>query len=177
MLVGRLQLAVGWVVNVKLYHEAILPPMPLVSNAAKHVYNGLYHHPFTARLLHLCGRICRVAKHQAFYHDADGHLGTEKLHAHRLNQEISQSEVEQRPRVLTELLLCQNHQTSLTVCSAVSSLPRAPDSGGKVLQNMYCSTVFLRMGGHFPPIDLRSPAHLHRFNNASLHRRTATRGP
>ena len=47
------------------------------------------------------------------------------------------------------LALCQNHQTNLIVCDAVANSRNTPGTGGKLWANMFCTALFLRMGGHF----------------------------
>ena len=48
-----------------------------------------------------------------------------------------------------DLLKCQNHQVNLTMVECVSSTEKVDASGGGLIANLYCGTLFLRMGGHF----------------------------
>ena len=80
----------------------------------------------------------------------DGHLANAKLHYHHYNQEKETQQQQEGSRpVYTEMMLCQNHQTNLVMMEGINVTPRAPDVSGRIIQNLYASTLFLRMGGHF----------------------------
>ncbi|CAE7630253.1 unnamed protein product [Symbiodinium sp. CCMP2592] len=80
----------------------------------------------------------------------DAHLANAKLHYHHYNKEQERQQQQEGSKpVYTEMMLCQNHQTNLIVMEGINVTPRAPDVGGRLIQNLYASTLFLRMGGHF----------------------------
>ena len=86
---------------------------------------------------------------RSILHEADGHLGNEKLfwHIHAVEQE--EQDREGRDPIFKDLLLCQNHQCNLIVSAVIGNMPQAPDTQGTVLANMLTTTKFLRMGGHY----------------------------
>ena len=69
----------GWVNGVKLYHEIVMPPVPLVSNSSNNIYNGLFSHPMTARIIALVQQLLLGASTRLWMHETDGHLANEKL--------------------------------------------------------------------------------------------------
>jgi hypothetical protein len=144
VMVCRCHIAVGWTMGIKLYREFIMPPVPLASNSSNHVYHGLFNSPLMKPLHSIVDRILKSAEVSCIINEADGHLGNEKLHFHKYALENA------KPKpCLMEFALCQNHQTNLVVCDAVSNSRSTPGTGGKLLQNLYCTTMFLKMGGHF----------------------------
>ena len=52
--------------------------------------------------------------------------------------------------MLSELLLCHNHQVNLVLVEAVNNAPKSAGLLGKLISNLYCaSSLWLRMGTHF----------------------------
>ncbi len=150
VLVSRCHIAFGWCAGPKMYHEFLMPPIPLLSNSSAAIYHGLYLHPLLRPLMEMIDSMLKSARLRCMLREADGALGNEKLHYHLYAQEKAESETEDRPPIFTELFLCQNHQTNLVLVHAVDNCRVSPDAGGqKLLPNLYCSTLFLRMGGHF----------------------------
>lgn len=157
VMVARLQLVVGWVNGIKFYHEFVLPPLPLSSNSASSLWNALFNHPLTKPLTSLVNQILLASKLSAWIHETDGHLANEKLHFHLYQQRLeagvssaqSHAADAELPSSLTEQVLCQNHQVQLSIVGAVESLHKHEATGGKTIPNLFCATLFLRMGGHF----------------------------
>ncbi|CAJ1420891.1 unnamed protein product [Effrenium voratum] len=151
VLVSRVHLTLGWINGVKLYREFVTPPVPLTSNSSDNVHAGLFCHPFTKCLLDAVRSILLAARKRAIVHEVDGHLANERLHFHRyaLEKERRASSPSEAKPVLTDIMLCQNHQTNLVMTATVANVVPSADSGGKMLPNLYCTTLFLRMGGHF----------------------------
>ena len=77
----------GWVHGVKLYHEIVMPPVPLVSNSSNNIYNGLFSHPMTAPIIALVEKLLNAASARLWMHETDGHLANEKLINWRVLQE------------------------------------------------------------------------------------------
>lgn len=151
VMVSKLQVCTGWTTGLKLYHEFIVPPLPLSSNSASSLCNALFNHPFTKGLTTFVAEILNVSRWSAWVHETDAHLANEKLHYHLYQQRLGPEAERPGPTLpgLTEHVLCQNHQVQLSVVSAVNSLPKSQNSGGKIIPNLFCATLFLRMGGHF----------------------------
>lgn len=163
VMVSKLQLATGWLGGIKLHHEFVLPPLPLSSNSSSSLHCALFNHPLTGPVMKLVGEILQASQWSAWIHETDGHLANEKLHYHLYRQR--RPDFVQRPLPLpadagagaqyfelsglTEQVLCQSHQTQLTLVSAVDSVPKCEVTGGKIVPNLFCATLFLRMGGHF----------------------------
>lgn len=153
VMVSKLHLAVGWVNGIKLYHEFIMPPIPLSSNSASSLYNGLFARPLLVPLLGRVDAILKASKLSTWIHETDGHLANEKLHCHLYHERLGPSDAGAHGAAslpcLTEQVLCQNHQVQLALVATVDSLPKVEETGGRIIPNLFCATLFLRMGGHF----------------------------
>ena len=151
VLVARLHFAVGYNDGIKLYREFVLPPLPLATNSAAAIFNGLHNHPMTQEVFSLVKQVLLSSRLRCFMTEVDGHLANEKYHFYRYSLERERREVEMdNPKpVLTEIVLCSNHATHLTLTDAVNGIPQAPDAGGRFVNNLFCATLWLRMGGHF----------------------------
>ena len=80
VLVSRMRLA--WSVAGTAFHaEVLLPPVPLISNKAEHIFAGLTKHPLTAPIVAQVERILRAAKVSARISETDGHPANDRLHA------------------------------------------------------------------------------------------------
>ena len=151
VMVSKLQLTVGWVTGLKLYHEFVMPPLPLASNSSSSLWLALFKHPLTGPVLGLAEDVLRASKLSTWIHETDGHLANEKLHFHLYDQRSGggQGDANAPLPCLMEQVLCQNHQIQLSMVAAVDSLVKVESTGGKIVPNLFCSTLFLRMGGHF----------------------------
>ena len=147
--VSKLQFALGWVAGPKVYHEVVMPPIPLATNAAKHLYCGLHLHPLLKPIQELRQQLALSARLRAHIHEVDGHLANQKLHYFKYGQECEERVTQKRSAVYTEMFLCRNHQVNLVMTCSVHAAPRSEDAGGALLNNLFCTTLFLRMGGHF----------------------------
>ena len=58
-----------------------LPPAPLVSTNAEHVYAGLLSHRITQPVTQLCTSMLQQAVLAARVHEADGHPASDRMHA------------------------------------------------------------------------------------------------
>ena len=155
VLVARLHFTVAYLGSseLKMYRELVLPPLALSTNAASSIHAALFRHPFTKPLLDLVHDIVMSAAIRGWMHEGDGHLANEKLHVFRYG--CWKDEVKEGPRlpagapksVLSELLLCQNHQINLTMVEAVRNTGKTDGKG--IIPNHYCATLFLRMADHF----------------------------
>ena len=173
VLVCRIRFAAGWVRGIKVARELILPPVPLSTNAAHNIYQGLYGHALTKPIMDALDSILSHCRLTCRLNESDAHLANEKLHRFQYFQRMGsqesqapaealaagQAEVQQHGRVQArapslpaetmEQIFCQNHQTQLTVTALVDSLNKSEGAGGHLIPNLYCATLFLRMGGHF----------------------------
>ena len=152
-LVARCHITVGFRDGIKLYHELVMPPVPLAANSAGHIERGLFAHPLTQPMMAFTLRILRASSRRCFIHEMDGHLANEKLVLWRQLQEVERRRSggdAAEPPILMDAILCQNHQANLTVTLAADQAAASPEAGGgKLIPNLYCCTLFLRMGGHF----------------------------
>ncbi|CAE7895079.1 unnamed protein product [Symbiodinium necroappetens] len=162
VLVARLHFCIGFVggpgkSNLKLYRECVLAPVPLPTNSSSAISSGLRNHPMNKEILRIVQELLDCSRLRFVLHEADAHLANEKLHFHHYNLE-KQRAAGQSP-IFTEWVKCGNHQVHLVMCDAVEQCPKAADSGGRLLQNLFCASLWLRMGGHFLRL-LASLAHL-----------------
>ncbi|CAE7263478.1 unnamed protein product [Symbiodinium sp. KB8] len=165
--VGRLHFTIGYLKGpgVKLYREVVFPPLPLSTNSAESIFNGLFQHPLSKPLFELTQEILAASRRSITAFETDGHLANEKLYFHLLNESKQEHEQKKRqideaaadgqfswtdsmPR-LSEQALCQNHQVNLVFNDAIRAAPRTESTGGDLIPNLYAGTLFLRMGGHF----------------------------
>ena len=150
----RVHCALGWVKGTKLYREFVMPPIPLPTNSAHCMFNGLRSHPISKGVHDLLDKLLESAKVRAIFREADGHLGNEKLNAHLYNLERARFQAkcdagDADAPIYNELVLCTNHQTHLVMMDVVQNSKRTEGTGGKLLDNMFCSVLWLRMGAHF----------------------------
>ena len=68
-LVSKVRVSFGSVCGHKFYHEVVMPPIPLPSNAARHIYNGLWHHPLTAPIFKYLQRILLASHKRCIVHE------------------------------------------------------------------------------------------------------------
>ncbi|CAE7188657.1 unnamed protein product [Symbiodinium sp. CCMP2456] len=167
VLVGRLHFTIGYLKGpgVKLYREVVFPPLPLSTNSAESIFNGLFQHPLSKPLIELTQEILAASRRSITAFETDGHLANEKLFFHFHNESKQEHEQKKRqideaaadgqfswtdsmPR-LSEQALCQNHQVNLVFNDAIRAAPRTESTGGDLIPNLYAGTLFLRMGGHF----------------------------
>ena len=148
-LVARLHLTIGWLQGpgLKFWKDFVIAPMPLASNSAISIWSALRAHPMIKMLLSSVYEICMSAELRCFLHEADGHLSNEKLHFHTYQKEMADRPAAGLP-LLRELVLCGNHQTNLILTQAINNMPKAADLSGKLLPNLYCASLWLRMGTH-----------------------------
>ena len=64
----------------KVYHKFILPPLPLMTNSAEHLWSALAKHPMMADLQKAKQRLLKHSRLALDIHEVDGHLANEKLH-------------------------------------------------------------------------------------------------
>lgn len=151
ILVSRIQFGIGWTHGVKIYHEMVMPPVPLISNACSHIFNGIFRHSLVAPITSLVWRLLAACDLRVCVFETDGHLANEKLASFQIVKETQKPNSQQ---VLLETMLCQNHGINLSIVHIVNStISNAVDGNGKLLgkllQNMFCAALFLRMGAHF----------------------------
>ena len=146
VLVAKATLSWGFDNDGRVFHtEFILPPVPLTSNKAEHIYAGLFHHHFNCKVQALIKSTLRKATLAAAeLHETDGHPANDRLHYHLLNSEVASSKEECRHPVMNEQVHCWNHTTNLVIVHLMNVV-----IGVAVLNNLYCLVMFLRMGGHF----------------------------
>ena len=144
ILVTRCQFGIGWKEGVKIYHEMVMPPVPLVSNSCNNIWNGIFRHPLLSPITSLVFRLMLACNLRLCTFESDGHLANEKLTSFQVMKEMEKPVGDQ---VLMDTVLCQNHQCNLAVVHLVNSA--GTGSEGKVLPNMYCCALFLRMGCHY----------------------------
>ena len=155
VLVARLHFTVAFLgtagVHLKMYKEFVFPPIPLASNSSSAIGAGLFLHPFAKPMLEMVQEILLASRIRCLVHEVDAHLANEKLHYARWKnfQDISREPVPPRMPVLIEKLHCFNHQTNLSLVEAVQNIPKVDETGGALIPNIYCGTLFMRMGGHF----------------------------
>ena len=144
ILVTRCQYGIGWKDGVKIYHEMVMPPVPLVSNSSNNIWNGVFRHPLLTPITSLVFRMLSACSLRLCVFETDGHLANEKLTSFQVAKEMEKPIEKQ---VLTDTMLCQNHQCNLSVVHVVNATAVGPE--GKLLPNMFCCTLFLRMGCHY----------------------------
>ena len=152
VLVARLHFCIGFIggpgkSNLKLYRECVLAPVPLPTNSSAAISSGLRSHPMNKQIMSIVEELLECSRLRFVLHEADAHLANEKLHYHQYHQHKQRAEG-QRP-IFAEWVKCGNHQVHLVMCDAVEQCPKAADSGGRLLQNLFCASLWLRMGGHF----------------------------
>ena len=147
VMVLKVQFAVGYVAGMKLHREVVMPPIPLPSNSATCILQGLQNLPMASPILGFVDEILKTAARTVWLHETDGHLANEKVHYHLLSER--QTPEGRNPPRFMDQLLCQNHQAQLVIVAAVDALIKTEATGGRMIPNLYASTLFLRMGGHF----------------------------
>lgn len=154
VLVSRITLT--WCFGGAIFHtEFIMPPVPLISNKAEHIFAGLFQHHFNKEIQELVRFVLqRASLIGTQIHETDGHPANDRLHFHLMNQETQAARDEFRMPVAQEQIHCTNHCTNLIIVHLVTVIVRE-----NVLNNIYCFVMFLRMGGHFLRI-VSSACHL-----------------
>ena len=129
----------GWRSGRVLTYEPIIPPVPILSNAAKHIYNGVLAHTVVSGVQTFKTKLLELAKGFAYEgRSCDGHLANGKLHAALLSESKTRGAYG-----VEDITLCGNHTNQLTAINVVTAL------GKTIINTYYCCALFLKMGGHF----------------------------
>jgi hypothetical protein len=115
-----------------------------VSNNADSVFAGLFKHPLTRPLHDAVQSLLDLAPIAGRFHETDGHPANDRLHYHLLGQEVQRAQAQGCWPVLMEKFDCLNHQTNLVIVHLMNIIV-----GVGLLNNLYSTVLFLRMGGHF----------------------------
>lgn len=144
VLVSKAYLTWSW--GERVYNiELIMPPVPLASNSADCILDGLRCHPLTRGLWEMRRKILDSATVAAVeVHECDGHPANERLSAHLRAVARQEAQGHDRQPIACQRLNCGNHAANLVVCHMLIIV-----NDSALINNMFCCCKFIRMGGHF----------------------------
>jgi len=146
VLVSRMRFSWGWLgedSSNTAFFEIPLPPVALIGNAAKHIYNAVVHHEMLKEAMDFKKALFSKASEKIEMRSSDGHLANHKVHAHLLTEEPMSCHV-----------LCGNHSNNLTIVGVVGAF------GKSMISDYYRCVLFLRMGGHYLRLSAALAQHL-----------------
>lgn len=135
VMVVRMKLAWGLDNGLVQSAEVVCPVLPLVTTSAEHLHAALTAHPHTQAVNEFKNFIFNLAGVALDVYEADAASANDRLYHYLLAKAAANT--------LTTLSLCRNHQNHLVQASLVANL------GLRVVNDLLCATLFLRMGGHF----------------------------
>ena len=145
VLVVRTRFCWGWFAEERpsvacpvMAYEPIIPPMPLVSNAAPHLFSGLFRHTVTSATNCFMRELRSLSKVSSDIFESDGATANEKMYAHVGHEDSGH-------------LLCGNHGNHLGEMQTVS-VAMYENIGARALNgvnDLYASVLFFRSQGNF----------------------------
>ena len=115
--------------------ELILPPIPVISTGAQHIWSAIYDHPVTQPIWKFARRLAK-SKIQYSIMEFDGATSNDRLYSELQNQS-------EWGDVLNFGMVCRNHATNLTIICISGVL------GLGITNSLYCLSAVLNLGGHF----------------------------
>ncbi len=130
-----------WVVEGSAPHtlDVVLPPLPLVGTAARHMHNAWWGHPLMRDIMGFKELLLQSSKISIELLQCDGAAANMKLCHHWYNRYA-----ERAPTRLPLQLWCRNHANNLIIVGLVVTC-----LGVDLVNSLYCCVLFLKMGGHF----------------------------
>ncbi len=95
-------------------------PIPLLSNAARHIYNGMQSHPLSKPLVDFQSALSAATEDlSSLFREADGHGANGKLHFFMLDQECDAAALAERRETFEDVYHCANHELNLIIVAVV----------------------------------------------------------
>ena len=146
VLVSRFRFVFGWIQEdgtvQSVCFDPIVPPVPVISVAARHLCAALDFHP-AMQDVHAFRKV--LVDHSTLVfdcHEADGATANDTYHAWKQHNPIA-------PHATCNLLLCGNHSNALLEGQVVTVGGNFNNIKLPLLQDLYAMSLFLKMGGNF----------------------------